>query len=94
MRGVSIINFLYPLSMFVIGLSVVIQPLPNLEPFAALLLIALLAALLIALVTGTLVWVEKQGTLWTRMHYTLVALAAGVMCFWYHTWNMLGLWRF
>jgi len=93
-QWVGIINLLYPVGMFSIGLMKVITVLPDLSVLALVLLTALLASLAGGLIVAVLAWKNQYWDIGIRLHYTLVVLAALTLAVWLHAWNLLGVWQF
>ncbi len=103
LRWIGALNLLYPLGMFIISVTTLIQPLPNLSFLAPLLVIALLLAFIISVVLTFLAWrggriartcENSRGSSWQSIHYTLVSLASLTFMVWLYYWNLLGLWQF
>ncbi len=93
-QWIGIVNLIYPPAMLLIGLSTVMQPLPDLSLFAPLFIIALVGVLLAAVVTTILAWKDHYWTFGTRLYYTLVTLMALVFAVWLRQWNLLGMWHY
>ena len=93
-RWIGIINLLYPVGMLSIGLMKVITVLPDLSAFALVLLAALLVSLTGGLVVVALAWKNQYWDIGTRLHYTLIVIAALTFTIWLHAWNLLEIWQF
>lgn len=90
LRGSSLTALVYLPAMFSIGLSRVIQPLPDVTFLAPLFIGALLLAAGAALGGAALAWRARAR----RLEATLLALALGIFVGWLHYWNWLELWHF
>jgi NADH:ubiquinone oxidoreductase subunit 6 (subunit J) len=80
--------------MLGIGVTVLIDALPDLSFLAPLLILGLLGALMVALLVVAMVWRGRYWSTTRRVHYTLVVLAGCVFAGWLNYWNLLRLWRF
>ncbi len=93
-RWIGALSLVYPVGMFGIGVTVLIDALPDLSFFAPLFVLALLTPLALAAIVVAMAW---RGTCWTtarRIHYTLVTLAGLTFAGWLNWWNLLRLWQF
>ena len=88
------INLLYPVGMLGIGVTVLIDALPDLSFLAPLFIVGLIGVLIVALVLVGLAWRGRYWSTARRLHYTLVVLAGCVFVEWLNYWNLLRLWRF
>jgi hypothetical protein len=93
-RWLSAANLLYPVGMLFVGVTVLIDAIPDFSFLAPPFILALLLPLTVALPGVVVMW---QGRYWTtrqRVHYTLVTMAALVFAWWLNYWNLLRLWQF
>ena len=62
------------------------------EQLVSMLAILILPAVLtIAMIPFTvLIWKNKKGSVWGRIRYTLLTLAAVIFVWWLNYWNLLG----
>ncbi|MEC0228249.1 serine hydrolase domain-containing protein [Paenibacillus alba] len=67
-----------------------ITPSLNLYLFMPIILVGLTVAIL---ALSVMAWKSKYWTMLKRVHYTLVALSAVVLCLFFYHWNLLG-WHF
>lgn len=93
-QWVSAFNLLYPVGMLVIGVTVLIDALPDLSFLAPLFIAGLISGLIVMLLLAGVAWRGRYWSTVRRMHYTLVALAGCVFAGWLNYWNLLRLWRF
>ncbi|MGC9394217.1 MAG: serine hydrolase domain-containing protein [Anaerolineae bacterium] len=93
-QWVSAFNLLYPVGMLVIGVTVLIDALPDLSFLAHLFIAGLISGLIVMLLLAGVAWRGRYWSTVRRMHYTLVALAGCVFAGWLNYWNLLRLWRF
>jgi hypothetical protein len=103
-KWVGALNLLYPSAMFIVSLTTLIQPLPNLSFLAPLLVLALILAFAFGVILAVLAWTNGRGTLaqarngsdsiGKALYYTLVSLASLMFMGWLYYWNLLGLWQF
>jgi len=84
----------YPVAMLGIGITVLIDALPDLSFLAPLFILGLLSLLGVAVVLLIVVWSGRYWNATRRMHYTLIVLAGCVFAAWLNCWNLLRLWRF
>lgn len=93
-RWIGALNLAYPVGMFSIGVTVLIDALPDLSFLAPLFVLALLIPLALALIIVILAWRGGYWSVARRIHYTLIALAGLVFAGWLNWWNLLRLWEF
>lgn len=93
-RWLSAVNLLYPVGMLFVGITVLIDAIPDFSFLAPIFVLALLLPLAVALPVIVVTWRGRYWTPGRRVHYTLVVLAALVFAWWLNYWNLLRLWRF
>ncbi|MBN2391194.1 MAG: beta-lactamase family protein [Anaerolineae bacterium] len=94
LQWVGALNLLYPAGMLGIGVTVLIDALPDLSFLAPLCILGLLGVLILALFVVVMIWRGRYWSTASRVHYTLVVLAGCVFAGWLNYWNLLRLWRF
>lgn len=93
-RWVGAFNLLYPVGMLGIGITGLIDALPDLSFLAPLFILGLIGALIVGLYLVGMAWRGRYWSTTRRMHYTLIALAGCVFAGWLNDWNLLRLWQF
>ncbi|MBN2390616.1 MAG: beta-lactamase family protein [Anaerolineae bacterium] len=93
-QWVGAFNLLYPVGMLVIGVTVLIDALPDLSFLVPLFIMGLVGGLIVVLFLVGIAWRGRYWSTARRTHYTLVALAGCVFAGWLNYWNLLRLWRF
>jgi hypothetical protein len=93
-RWISVFNLLYPVGMLGIGITGLIDALPDLSFLAPLFIMGLIGGLLVELLMVGLAWRGRYWSAAQRVHYTLVALSGCVFAGWLNYWNLLRLWQF
>jgi len=93
-RWVGAFNLLYPVGMLGIGITGLIDALPDLSFLAPLFILGLIGVLLVALYLVGMAWRGRYWSATRRIYYTLIVLAGCVFAGWLNYWNLLRLWRF
>ena len=93
-QWVGAFNLLYPAGMLVIGVTGLIDALPDLSFLAPLFIMGLIGGLMATILLVGMAWRGRYWSTARRIHYTLVALAGCVFAGWLNYWNLLRLWRF
>jgi len=87
-------NLLYPVGMLGIGITGLIDALPDLSFLAPLFVLGLIGGLIVALYLVGVAWRGRYWSVTRRMYYTLVVLAGCIFSGWLNYWNLLRLWVF
>jgi len=93
-QWIGAFNLLYPVGMLGIGVTVLIDALPDLSFLAPLFIVGLIGGLIAAILLAGTAWRGRYWSRARRIHYTLVALAGCVFAGWLNYWNLLRLWQF
>ncbi len=87
-------NLLYPVGMLGIGITGLIDALPDLSFLAPLFILGLIGLLIVALYLVVMAWRGRYWSVTRRLYYTLVVLAGCAFIGWLNYWNLLRLWEF
>lgn len=93
-QWVGAFNLLYPVGMLGIGITGLIDTLPNLAFLAPLFILGLVGVLIVALYLVGIAWRGRYWSVTRRIYYTLAVLAGCVFIGWLNYWNLLRLWVF
>lgn len=93
-RWVGAFNLLYPVGMLGIGITGLIDALPDLSFLAPLFIGGLIGGLIVEILLVGMAWRDRYWGTARRLHYTLVVLAGCVFAGWLNYWNLLRLWQF
>jgi len=88
------LNLFYPVGMLGIGITGLIDALPDLSFLAPLFILGLIGVLIAALCLVGMAWRGRYWSATRRLHYTLLVLAGCIFAGWLNYWNLLRLWRF
>lgn len=88
------VNLLYPVGMLGIGITGLIDALPDLSFLAPLFIFGLLGVLIVALYLVVIAWRGRYWSVTRRIYYTLIVLAGCAFIGWLNYWNLLRLWVF